>query len=321
VLCAILVRLLQILGLVLLGLSLPRLARLVGGEPRRAIWLMVLSPLMLLQLVSPAHNDALMVGMMAVGVAVALDRWPLMGIAICALAATVKVPAAAAAVFIAVVWARETPGFWNRARVIAQAVLVFAVVIAAVSAATGVGLSWVSSGLFSTPNKVHLAITPATIAGYTAAMLLRDVGVAVGDKTLAHLFARIVFGFTGIFALWLLYRTRLKTLVPYLGIVLVVAAVGGPAAWPWYLSWGLVLLAASRKGPLWVAMPVVLVVGALVVKPDGILALPMPQAAPYVLVVYLVLALIAVLYVRRRRRLERANGPPAVAPDAVLAQR
>ena len=319
VLCAILVRLLEILGIVLLGLSLPRLARLVGGEPRRAVWLMVLSPLVLLQLVSPAHNDALMVGMMAVGVTVALDRWPLLGIAICALAATVKIPAAAAAVFIAVVWARDTPGSWNRVRVLAESALVFAFVITAVSVATGVGLSWVGSGVFSTPNKVHLAITPSTAAAYTTAMLLRDAGVAIGDRTLAHIFARVVFAFTGVFALWLLYRVRLKTFVRYLGILLVVVAVGGPAAWPWYLSWGLALLAADAKSPLWVAMPVVLVVGALVVSPGGIVVLPMPHSAPYVLVIYLVIALLAVLYVRRRRRLEPPHGPPPVTPGAVMA--
>lgn len=320
VVCAILVRLLEILGIVLIAVAVPRLARLVGGDPRRAVWLMVLSPLVLLQLVSPAHNDALMVGMMAVGVAVARERRPLLGIAICALAATVKVPAAAAAVFIAVVWVRETSGTRNRVRVIVQSVFVFAVVIAAVSAATGVGLSWVSSGLFSTPGKVHLAITPATSLGYTAAGLLRHMGVQIGGHTLARIFARVVFAFTGAFALWLLYRVRPLTLVWYLGIVLVLAAVGGPAAWPWYLSWGLVLLAASPKGPLWVAIPVVLVVGALVVSPGGVLVLPI-QAAPYVLVFYLVVAAIAVWYVRKRRQLGAPNGPPAMNTASVLAQR
>lgn len=307
VVSAILVRLLEIVGVALLALSLPRLARLAGGDPRRAVWLVVLSPLVLLQLVSPAHNDILMVGLMVVGVTVALERRPLLGIAICALAATVKVPAAAAAVFIAVVWVREMPDTRDRVRSLALAALVFAVVIGVVSAATGVGLSWISSSVFSTPNKVHLAITPATIAGYTAAMLLRDVGVAVGDGTLAHLFTRIVFAFTGVFALWLLYRVRRDTLVKYLGIVLVVVAVGGPAAWPWYLCWGLALLAACPKGPLWVGIPAVLLAGALVVKPTGILALSI-GAAPYVFIVYVLIAVIAVVYVRRRTRIPPANG-------------
>jgi hypothetical protein len=93
----------------------------------------------------------------------------------------------------------------------------------------------------------------------------------------------------------------------------------GPAAWPWYLCWGLVLLAACPKGPLWLALPAALVAGALVVEPNGILALSI-GAAPYVLIVYAVIALIAVAHVRRQRRAPPANGPPAVGAEALLAR-
>jgi alpha-1,6-mannosyltransferase len=308
VLGAILVRLLAILGVALIAVALPPLAKRLGGDPRRAVWLMALSPLVLFQLVSPAHNDILMAGVMAVGVAVAL-RWPLLGIAICALAATIKVPAAAAAAFIAVAWAWQTEGAWNRVRVLAGSAAVFGAVIAVVSAATGVGLSWISSGLFSTPGKVHLAITPATALGYTTASVLRDAGVAIGGHTLAELFSRIIFGLTAVYGVWLLYRVRQGSLVRYLGVLLVVAAVLGPAAWPWYLVWGLPLLAACPKGPLFAAMPLVLVLGGLVVKPSGYLLLPI-QAAPEMVAVYAAAAAVAVILVRRRRRTAGADGRP-----------
>ncbi len=319
VLSTILVRLLEILGVAILAFSLPRLARRMGGEPRRAVWLMVLSPLVLFELVVPAHNDALMVGLMVLGVLVALERSPALGIAICAAGATVKVPAAAGAVFIAVVWMRETEGTANRIRVLIQALAVFAVVIAAVSIGTGVGLSWVSGSLFSTPNKVNLAITPATAAGYTVATLLNDAGVAVGQHTLAHVFTRITFGLTGLYALWLLYRTRRETLVRDLGLLLVVAAVLGPAAWPWYLCWGLGLLAACRKGPLWLAMPLALIAGAVIIKPNGILALPI-QAAPYVTILYVLLAVLAIVQVLRYRRPPGDSDSPAVRTEALLSR-
>lgn len=315
----ILVRLLQLLGVALLAISVPRLARRGGGDARRAVWLMVLSPLVLLELVAPAHNDALMVGLMAFAVMVALERSPGLGIAICAAAATVKVPAAAAAVFIALVWMRDTQGTANRVRVLIQAVAIFAAVIAAVSIGTGVGLSWVSSGVFSTPNKVNLAITPATAVGYTVATLLNDFGVAVGQHTLADVFTRITFGLSGLYAVWLLYRVRRETLVRDLGRLLVVVAVLGPAAWPWYLCWGLALLAACRKGPLWLAMPLALIAGAVVIKPNGILAIP-SQAAPYVTILYLLLLAIAVAQVLRHRRLPPDGDPPAVRGEAALAR-
>ncbi len=109
VLGAVMVRLLNVLGVILLAVFAPRLARSLGGDPRRAVWLAALSPLVLLQLVSPAHNDALMVGLMVAGVTLALERRFLLGVAVCAVGATIKVPAATAIVFIAVAWARTLP--------------------------------------------------------------------------------------------------------------------------------------------------------------------------------------------------------------------
>ena len=69
----------------------------------------VVSPLVLLELIGAGHNDALMAGLLVAGVTLALERRPLLGIAVCALAATVKLPAAAAIVFILVSWARAEP--------------------------------------------------------------------------------------------------------------------------------------------------------------------------------------------------------------------
>ena len=72
---------------------------------------------------------------------------------------------------------------------------------------------------------------------------------------------------------------RIAKLAPYLGILLLVAAAGGPAAWPWYFTWGLVLLAGSPG--LQDSRPLALgvVVAVFVIKPNGILALPV-QSSP-----------------------------------------
>ncbi len=109
------VRALELVGVALIAGYLPRLAQALGADPARATWLVLLSPLLLLELIAAGHNDVLMAGLLLAGVTVAVQGRPLNGIALCALAATVKLPALAGAVFIAVAWAREEPTASGRA--------------------------------------------------------------------------------------------------------------------------------------------------------------------------------------------------------------
>ena len=64
VLGALLHRSLAVVGLVMIVWALPRLARRTGVSPVFALWLGVANPLVLFHLVSGAHNDALMIGLM-----------------------------------------------------------------------------------------------------------------------------------------------------------------------------------------------------------------------------------------------------------------
>jgi alpha-1,6-mannosyltransferase len=304
----LLTRALEFIGAALLAVYVPRLARSMGSDARRALWLALLSPLVTLELIVAGHNDLLMVGMLVAGVSYALDGRPLLGIAICALAATVKVPALAGVAFIAVAWGREEPGRSAQVRFIAAAALLTVAVLAVVTLVTGVGVDWLSTGLFSTPAKVRLAITPATGVGYTVASLVSDVGIGVSHRGFEGVFGVIAFALTAVTGAVLLYRVRIRRVVPWLGAFLVIAAAGGPAAWPWYFLWGLALLAALRAPQRSMGLAVAICVSVFVVKPNGILALPL-HTAPAVIIVYLLIG--AAVWQRSRRR---RRGQPRPAP-------
>ena len=306
----LLIRLLEAVGFVALALALPRLSQAMGTDPRRALWLALLSPLVMLQLVAAGHNDILMVGLLAVGVATALEGNPLLGIAVCALAATIKVPALAGAVFIAVAWGRAERTRADRLSFGLAALAVIVVVLGAVTLITGVGVSWISTGVLSTPAKVRLAITPSTGIGYTLASLAHDLGIHAGTRAWEHATEAVGVAVTVVAGLVALWRVRIGRLLAVLGGFLLIAAAAGPAAWPWYFIWGLALVAALRGVQNSTAVAVAIVVASLVVKPSGILALPLPSA-PAVLVVYLAVAAAWWFVVRgggRRRRPAAGDG-------------
>jgi alpha-1,6-mannosyltransferase len=285
----LLIRVLDLIGLALVAIYVPRVARALGTDRGAAVWITVACPLVTLSLIAAGHNDALMIGLLAAGVSLALRGNPLGGIALCALAATIKVPALVGALFIAVAWARAERERSAQIRFLAGCAAIVIVVLGIVTVASGVGVGWLSTSLFSTPAKVKLAITPATSVGYTIAKLLGLVSIHVsahGVESACAVAATVVSAAIG---LWLLSRARVSRLVAPLGACLLIAAAGGPAAWPWYFSWGLVLIAACGAPQRSRAVALALVVAAFLVKPSGILALPI-WTAPAVLAVYLLIA-------------------------------
>ena len=314
----LLTRGLELAGAALLAIYVPRLARSMGSDGRRALWLALLSPLVTLELIVAGHNDLLMAGMLAAGVAYALDGRPMLGVAICALAATVKVPALAGAAFIAVAWGREEAGRTAQIRFMGAAALLTLAVLGAVTLAAGVGVDWLSTSLFSTPAKVRLAITPATGLGYTAASLLSDVGIGVSHRGLEGVFGVVAFGLTAVTGAVLLYRVRIRHLVPWLGSFLVIAAAGGPAAWPWYFLWGLALLAALRAPQRSLGLALAICVSVFVVKPNGILALPL-HTAPVIVIVYALVGAAVWQQGRRRRRRPASPAPVRESTPSALA--
>lgn len=314
----LLTRVLGLIGAGLLAVYVPRLARSMGTDERAAVWLGLLSPLVTLELIAAGHNDLLMAGMLAAGVAYALDGRPLLGVALCALAATVKVPALAGAAFILVAWGREEPGRAAQVRFAAYAALLALGVLAAVTVATGVGVDWLSVSLFSTPAKVRLAITPATGLGYTLASLLSDVGIGVSHRGLEGALGVVSFALVALAGAVLLYRVRIGRLVAWLGGFLLIAAAGGPAAWPWYFVWGLALVCALSAPQRSTALALVIAVSAFVVKPNGILALPL-QSAPAVVAVYVLIAAALWRRGRRRRRRRATAGPVRDGTSSALA--
>lgn len=285
-------RLVELVGVALIALFVPRLARLLGTDPTRAVWMAVLSPLVLLSLVAAGHNDALMTGLLLGGVTMALERRPVLAIALCALATTIKVPAAAGIVFIAVAWARDQPSKASKSRVLAVAGLVTAAIFVGLTVGSGLGWGWLSVRALSTPGQVVVIATPTTALGTALAMGLHALGLGPSTTVVASVVR--VMGLLGAAAAGtlLLWRTRTENLVFSLGLALLIVVVASPVTWPWYLMWSVPLLAVWPSTQRSRALVVTLAAFGFVVGPAGSSVLR-GGAAPLVAAVVVAAAVLA----------------------------
>ncbi|MFF4800962.1 polyprenol phosphomannose-dependent alpha 1,6 mannosyltransferase MptB [Streptomyces sp. NPDC001351] len=230
-------RLVALLGVALMAAALPRLARHSGADPAAALWLGALNPLVLLHLVAGAHNDAIMLGLLGVGLVAALGRWPVLGAVFVTLAALVKAPAVLglAAVVVLQVRAGQRP-----AKAALSTALAAAVTTVAATAVAGTGYGWIAA--LDTPVSPHNWALTSLLGRATGAMLER-LGSDLAPLALPvwHLLGLAITALL-IAAIW--WRLRPRP-VYALGLSLAAVAAFGPAIRPWYALWGLFLIAAA----------------------------------------------------------------------------
>ncbi|MFI1000364.1 polyprenol phosphomannose-dependent alpha 1,6 mannosyltransferase MptB [Streptomyces galbus] len=255
-------RLVALLGVALMAAALPRLARQCGADPSAALWLGVLNPLVLLHLVAGAHNDALMLGLLGVGLVAALGRRPVLGAVLVTLAALVKAPAVLGLAAVLVVQLRT--GRRPVPAVLTTLGAAAATTVAA-TAAAGTGYGWI--GALGTPGSAqNWALTG--LLGRATRALLEHLGSDLAPLAVPAWHALGLAVTAGLLAvIW--WRLRPRP-VYALGLSLAAVAAFGPAIRPWYALWGLFLVAAAAPSTS-VRHRTAAVAGvlALAVLPDG----------------------------------------------------
>jgi len=237
-------RAVELVGVALLMVSLPLLARRLGNDPGLALWLAVLSPLALFGFISSGHNEALMLGLMLAGITLGTGGRLQWGIALCALAATIKLPAAAGIVFLV---ADECTRIerWRRWRTIAASAGITVLVVAGVTVASGLGWTWLSPSALRVPTELRVLITPLVSVGTFVHGVLHSIGLPVGLSATVTV-VQAVGGIAAVSCiLWMLLHTRTGDGVRLCGVALILFVVLSPTMWPWYLMWGVAVLAAT----------------------------------------------------------------------------
>lgn len=241
---ALLFRLVAVVGVALIAVSLPGLAGGHGVDPDRALWLGVLNPVVLMHFVSGAHNDALMVGLVVTGLALAARQQCVWGAVAVSLAVAVKPIALIALPFVGLLWSGIGSDWGRRIRAWALSILVLGCVLVSVYFVAGAG-SGVVSAAFGTPSGVLTWLSPTTAIGKIVGMLTTWAGLTA-DATPVLAVVRTTGTVVALaIVAWLVLRPAGRSPVRGAALALGAVVLLGPVVQPWYLLWFLPLFAAT----------------------------------------------------------------------------
>ncbi|MEU5791090.1 polyprenol phosphomannose-dependent alpha 1,6 mannosyltransferase MptB [Micromonospora purpureochromogenes] len=325
----VLLRLVALAGVLLAALCLPGLARAAGVPTARAAWLALACPLVGVHLVAGAHNDAVMLGLLLLGLLV-LVRLPgkpkalLAAGVLLGLAVTVKATAVVVLPFaaLAAVLGRYTPrallrdGGWLAGGVLAA--------LAATSALSGLGLGWLAG--LARSGDTEQWTSPPTAVGVVVDYLGEWAGREPGAVPVTRAVALVLLAVLLVVLWWRAWtalralndvRQRVRRLAAArprvtlhaAGVALAATVVLAPVFHPWYATWPLLLLAVSATRTGWFVLPAA--VATFLALPDGTSLTRYTKAPGAIAMTVLVVALTT----RAWRGWRRGHpAPPAARP-------
>ena len=188
-----------------------------------------------------------MAAFLVVGIALAVRHRPVWALVFVSCATAIKAPAALGLAFVAWTWLGARATIRERIRPILVATLIAATTLGFWTLLAGFGFGWVENLLSN--GTVRSWAAPATAVGMAIGNTLQQMGLhAVSVTTVLSATRFIGLLAAGAFTVWLLWNGERRGWVRSLGLALVLFVELGPVVQPWYLAWGLILLAASYQG-------------------------------------------------------------------------
>jgi alpha-1,6-mannosyltransferase len=233
-------------GVAVAAVGISMIARHNRINPAVAVAIGIGNPLVTLYLIGGIHNDALMFGFLALGLAYALRGRRGLAIVLLTAATAVKLPAVVALIFLGWTWRSDAARVRERVLPTLGVLAAAVALIAAACVAVGIGAGWITA--LESTGKVTTTFSPSTKIGYSVGELLLWIGQPVGPSAVAGGWRLFGLAVTALLGLVMLLRSPRVGIVRATGVMLVAYVLLGPVLWPWYLPVGFALLAAVGLG-------------------------------------------------------------------------
>lgn len=246
---ALAMRIPALAGVVLIGLLVPRIAVRLGIDPAQAAWFATLNPVLVIDFIGGAHNDALMTGLLVLGLwfAFRADYAWLLASVVIGVAASIKQPAILAAYALPLI---SRP--WHSLRwrttlaTVLRVALAFTLSIATFALVTRLtGLGWGWTDAVSVPSMV-ITVSPATIVGQCAQYVVNALGLDPSGTLALRVARAIGLGLAGVLITWWALTIARWRPITFLAWSYLAVALCSPALHSWYVLWGGVLLPLAR---------------------------------------------------------------------------
>ncbi len=252
-------KLISVAGFAAIAWSVPRIAQRLGGDPSMALWLGVANPVMVLHMVGGMHNESVMVGLVSVGLLACLHRRFLVGVALIAVAVSLKATAAIALPFV--VW-MATDHYAGPAATLRRRITAFFVtgvvgavetlaVVAVVTWASGSSWGWLSE-ITGNSKVINPLALPTLLTDMTTPLVQVfdedfDYNVALAVFRRISMVAMLV----GLVVVWWFFRRGDRRAIMGTTAAYQVAFVFNSVTLPWYYASVLSLVGTFRP-PAWV---------------------------------------------------------------------
>ena len=243
-LSTVLMRLPALVGVALIVGLLPRIADRFGIDRRNTAWFASLNPLLVIDFVGGAHNDALMMGLVVLAVWLSCQgRFWLLGAVTVGVAATIKQPAFLTAYALPLItqpldgWAKG-----RIARTVARIAASCATSIATfslISLATGLGFGWLKA--VNVPGLV-VTVSPFTLVGQGIQLVLNYFQLDRTEHAAIRYSRTVGLVISAAGTLLMAVTVARRRPIAFLTWSYLLIAFGGPALHSWYVLWGSLLL-------------------------------------------------------------------------------
>jgi alpha-1,6-mannosyltransferase len=259
-----------ILGVVLAGIAVFQIARRRGVDEPMALAIAIANPVVVLHLVGGAHNDALMMGLLLLGLASWEKGRKLLAVLLITLAMCVKLPAVIGLGYLAWNWWGERRSVDGRERAKGIAIVggLAAGIIGVLCLVVGIRLGWVTA--LTSTSKVTSTFSFFTKSGYVTGGLLKGAGVVGDAGVVVNVFRYVGLALALVIMVNVLRRSSALGVTKSTGVALLALMLLAPVVWPWYLPVAFAILAAVGVRRYRPTLIVLIIASSLVVWPSSV---------------------------------------------------